>query len=946
MKKLLTVLLVVIVTSVLFANNLVRVKNVNPALISHKNSHMRDFVTITEEDFENGIGDWEYYDETAPTDWNEAWHLSDVGAYEGNSWWMGDEELGGYTDHRYLVLDTPTVTLAATNPELNFMFSLGCEDIGGDPPYNAWDGANIRISIDGGTTWRPIEGTPAYNGSSFYSFGSEFNEGENVPGWGSTTNWVDWTTANFNLSAYAGDEVKLRFAFASDPNYNTVEDPGMFGFKVDNIAIDTDAGQFVSNGDGAAGDDQMVAGYGGVVGGNLWHVYEDAMAPSPINAVGCFDEETDTYLPGMSNFVISPSFQLPEEGFFTWDIYCESLLDAGTSSDCDYFHVEVRSKLPGGAWSGWNSISNPLGDPGGANYVFTGFADTWTLFTEGWGVEYADISMLAGRDVQFRFGMHSNGSDEVVPGGFRIDNFYVMQEFYIGPAPENLMAETNEDGQALLSWDPISEGGEEGWLQWDNGTNYDAIGTSTGGTMFVAASFDPSDLMAYVGGEITQVELYINDVPSSMILHVWEGLHAATEIISQTFTATGDDWVTIDLDTPVTIESGTEYRVGYEVTYADSQLCCGVDAGPAVVGKGDWISFTPGVWQSLGYDYNYNWNIHAYVDGDRIMTNTAPTLSRDVTGYNVWRSDVSVEDYVNIATVDLSDTPTYLDETPEAGAWNYYVVTALYDGEDGAVSDEAMVYIFGPDAVEIAYDDGIAEEGLNVGIAQYMAVKFTPEYPNSRMLTHIKVFIETMNSSPILFRVFPDDLTGMPGADYLVQFNMTPANLHEGWNTIEVPDSLSFSSGSFYVAVFEIANTASLGLDTDNIGQSWKTVANQWQQVAEGNIMIRAIVGSINSETSEEIAPAPAAVSNYPNPFNPETTIAMNIPSDGYASLKVYNIKGQLVNTLINGFMTAGTNYVTWNGTDDKSNPVTSGIYFYKLETENQTVTSKMIMLK
>ena len=946
MKKLLTVLLVVIVASVLFANEVVRVKDVNPAQLSlsRQNSQTRDFITITEEDFEGGIGDWEYYDETAPSDWNEAWHTSAVGAYEGDSWWMGDEELGGYTDHRYLVLDTPTLTLAATNPELNFMFALSCEDVGGDPPYNAWDGANVRISTDGGTTWTPIEGTPDYNGSSFYSFGYEFNEGVNIPGWGSSTEWVEWTSATFDLSSYAGDDVKLRFAFASDPAYNTADDPAMFGFKVDDIVVDTDAGQFVSDGDGAAGDAQMVPGYGGAVVGNLWHVYEDTMAPSPTNAVGCFDEGTGTYLPGMSNFVVSPSFQLPEEGFITWDIYCKTLLDAGTFPDCDYFHVEVRSMLPGEAWSGWNSISNPLGDPAGDNYVFTGSANTWTLFTEGWGVEYADISILAGRDVQFRFGMHANGSDEVVPGGFRIDNFYVMQEFYIGPAPENLMAETNEDGQILLSWDPISEGGEEGWLQWDNGTNYDAIGTPTGGTMYVAASFDPGDLMAYVGGEITQVELYIEDVPSSMILHVWEGLHAATEILSQTFTATGADWVTIDLDTPVTIESGTEYRVGYEVTYADSQFCCGVDTGPAVVGKGDWIAFTPGVWQSLGYDYN--WNIHAYVDGDRVMTNTAPALSRDVTGYNVWRSNVSGEDYVNIATVDPSDTPTYLDETPEVGAWNYYVVTALYDGEDGAISNEAMLYIFGPDAVEIAYDDGTAEEGLNVGIAQYMAVKFTPEYPSSRMLTHIKIFIETMNSGPIVFRIFPDDLTGMPGADYLVQFNMTPANLHEGWNTIEVPDSLSFSSGSFYVAVIEIANLASLGLDTNNMGQSWKTVSDQWQQVDEGNIMIRAIVGPINSETSEEIAPAPAAVSNYPNPFNPETTIAMNIPSDGYASLKVYNIKGQLVNTLINGFMTAGTNYVTWNGTDDKSNPVTSGIYFYKLETENQTVTSKMIMLK
>ncbi|MDP8210238.1 MAG: immune inhibitor A, partial [Candidatus Stygibacter australis] len=273
MKKLLTVLLVVALASVLFANNAVRVKDVNPTLFSRQNSHARDFITITEEDFEGGIGDWEYYDETAPTDWNEAWHISDVGAYDGDSWWMGDEELGGYTDHRYLILDTPTLTLAADSPELNFMFALSCEDVGGDPPYNAWDGANVRISTDGGSTWTPIEGTPAYNGSSFYSFGYEFNEGVGIPGWGSSTEWVAWTEANFDLSAYAGDSVKLRFAFASDPAYSTGDDPDMFGFKLDDIEIDTDAGQFVSDGDGAAGDAQMVPGYGGAVVGNLWHVY-------------------------------------------------------------------------------------------------------------------------------------------------------------------------------------------------------------------------------------------------------------------------------------------------------------------------------------------------------------------------------------------------------------------------------------------------------------------------------------------------------------------------------------------------------------------------------------------------------------------------------------------------------------------------------------------------
>ncbi len=952
MKKLLTVLLVVFAVSFLFANDVVRVKEASPAVFSHQNSQSRDFITITEEDFESGAADWVHYDETAPTDWNEEWHPSTEGAYAGSSWWMGDEDLGGYTDHRYLVLDTPTLTLAATNPELNFMFSLCCEDPGVEPPYDAWDGANIRISTDGGNTWTPIAGTPAYNGTCFYSFGYEFNEGEGIPGWGSTTNWVTWTAATFDLSAYAGDDVKLRFAFASDPAFNTNDDPNMFGFRVDNIEVDTDAELFVSDCDGAAGDDVMVPGYGGSVVGDLWHLYTDAMAPSPTNAMGCFDDGTGTYLPGMSDFIISPEFTLPEEGVFTWDVYVETMLDAGVFPDCDYIHVEVRSQLPGDAWTGWNSISNPLAEPGIENYVFTGSIDTWTLFTEGWGVEYADISILAGRNVQFRFGLHSNITDEVIPGGLRIDNFYVVQEVYLGPAPENLVAETTDDNQVLLTWDPISEGGEEGWMQWDDGTNYDAIGLTDGGTMYVAARFDQSDLMAYVGGEFTQLELYIQDVPTSMTIHIWEGANAGTEVMSQAYTPAGLTYNTVDLTTPVTIASGMEYWIGYEVTHLVGVYSCGCDAGPAIIGKGDWIATTPGVWQSMaGLGLDYNWNIHAYVDaGARVipaMNNN--TLERAVTGYNIWRSDVSGENYVNIGTIDQTDTPTFLDEEPLGGAWNYYVVTALYDGLDGALSDEAMAYLIPADAIELIYDDGTAEEGINVGIAQYMAVKFSPVYPSSRKVTHIKIYIETMNTGTFVFRVFPDE-GGMPGAVQLAQFNINPVNLNVGWNTIEIPEehipNLTFNTGSFYVAIFEMANIAALGLDTDGSGHSWKTVANQWEEITTGNIMIRAIIQPTLGSDPEEISPNTATISNYPNPFNPETTIAMNIPADGYASLKIYNVKGQLVTTLVDDFVEAGINNITWKGTDDNNNPVTSGIYFYKLETGNQSVTSKMIMLK
>jgi len=86
--------------------------------------------------------------------------------------------------------------------------------------------------------------------------------------------------------------------------------------------------------------------------------------------------------------------------------------------------------------------------------------------------------------------------------------------------------------------------------------------------------------------------------------------------------------------------------------------------------------------------------------------------------------------------------------------------------------------------------------------------------------------------------------------------------------------------------------------------------------------------------------------SNYPNPFNPETTINFSMKESGHVTLEIYNIKGQRVRTLINEFRAAGYHKVVWDGTDDKRNPVSSGIYFYKLKTDNFEKTKKMILMK
>ncbi len=86
--------------------------------------------------------------------------------------------------------------------------------------------------------------------------------------------------------------------------------------------------------------------------------------------------------------------------------------------------------------------------------------------------------------------------------------------------------------------------------------------------------------------------------------------------------------------------------------------------------------------------------------------------------------------------------------------------------------------------------------------------------------------------------------------------------------------------------------------------------------------------------------------SNYPNPFNPTTNITYSIKDAGNVTLGIYNLKGQLVKTLVNEVIETGKHTATWNGTDNTNKPVSSGVYFYKLKSGSYTSTRKMILLK
>ncbi|MEA2095589.1 MAG: C25 family cysteine peptidase [Candidatus Cloacimonadota bacterium] len=85
---------------------------------------------------------------------------------------------------------------------------------------------------------------------------------------------------------------------------------------------------------------------------------------------------------------------------------------------------------------------------------------------------------------------------------------------------------------------------------------------------------------------------------------------------------------------------------------------------------------------------------------------------------------------------------------------------------------------------------------------------------------------------------------------------------------------------------------------------------------------------------------------NYPNPFNPFTKIDYEVPKIGKVSIKVFNIRGQYVKTLINEHKEPGSYYTYWDGTDDKNRKVSSGVYFYQLDSSSSTKSKKMILIK
>jgi len=122
-----------------------------------------------------------------------------------------------------------------------------------------------------------------------------------------------------------------------------------------------------------------------------------------------------------------------------------------------------------------------------------------------------------------------------------------------------------------------------------------------------------------------------------------------------------------------------------------------------------------------------------------------------------------------------------------------------------------------------------------------------------------------------------------------------------------------------------------------------------WYNIfALAGIYAQRVNGTGYSPPTDARTPKPSLrlLQNFPNPFNPSTTICFDLPEAMHVNLGIYRVTGELVATLVDEQMTEGRSEIEWTARDKKGHTLASGIYFYRLVADKTTVTRKMVLLR
>ncbi|MDI6804576.1 MAG: M4 family metallopeptidase [Bacteroidota bacterium] len=249
---------------------------------------------------------------------------------------------------------------------------------------------------------------------------------------------------------------------------------------------------------------------------------------------------------------------------------------------------------------------------------------------------------------------------------------------------------------------------------------------------------------------------------------------------------------------------------------------------------------------------------------------------------------------------------------------------------------------------DLTYDDGSSAVGVYESAANWeLAVRFTPPVSNVT-ITNVKVEITGDNAGGTghftlkMYRA--DGASGLPGTQIITPYSYTPAQV--GWQSFDITGANV--NGDFYVSIlYDGTNQPLIGGDLPPGNQrAYEYNSSSWSKLNSPDdytLFMRATVTSTTGvvEIDSRIPPKFELAQNYPNPFNPTTNFGFRIPDFGFVSLKVYDVFGKEVTTLVNEVKHPGEYSVQWDASS-----IASGVYLYRLQCNNFTETKKLLLMK
>ena len=484
-----------------------------------------------------------------------------------------------------------------------------------------------------------------------------------------------------------------------------------------------------------------------------------------------------------------------------------------------------------------------------------------------------------------------------------VDFVYTPDDNFLPPANPTVVVVDYNDVE--LMWEAPSGAAE--WIQWDSGEVGNGIGLTAAGTFYVASHWDPADLTDYDGAVISKVKFYPND-DATFAVKIWSGANAATlESSEDVPTYTVGEFLEVELSNPVTIDASQELWFGYEIIQDLINFPAGGDLGPAIVGYGDMISTNGSTWSSLfelaGYDYN--WNLAAYVeeaDGSVLVLNKPNRTKKvearvsvsSVLNRNLF-SSIPVEqvrDTRSLAGYKIYQDGVEVGEVPDPATLTYLVESL----DAGTYEFTVTAFYTNPDG------ESVPSAGVNATIVLDYPSNFNAQFQDPNVIVTWSAPARGVDS----YNVYRDGELHEEGVSETMFIDINPA-----------PGTYMYSATTVFDG----------GWESD--------LCDEIEVIVTGSIGDEVIKPTVTKLTG-----------NYPNPFNPTTTISFSLKEAGHVSVNIYNMRGQLVKTLVNAELERDFHEIVWDGRDNSGKTTTSGVYFYKMKAQNYNSTKKMILMK